>query len=303
MLSALALFTVFITASLLTVALLWQREDPIGARVRSLGRHKPRHEPSDLARPFADRVILPALAGLAGLVSAVLPARLLEEVRHKLAMAGATTSLNAFLVQWALLALLFPLLFLALLLLSGSAFGAAELFILAGLALLGAAVPYLWLNMRIHRRQRVIWRSLPDAFDLITTSVEAGLGLDAALGRVAEKVPGPFASELDITLREIVMGRPRRDALGDLSTRTGIDDLSAFVNAILQAEQMGVSIGQVLRVQSEQLRVRRKQRAEQAGRRAAILMIFPVIVFNLPALFLVAIGPAAIEIVDLLGGK
>ena len=184
-----------------------------------------------------------------------------------------------------------------------STFGATQMFMLLGLALVGAALPHLWLNMRIHKRQNVIWKSLPDAFDLITTSVEAGLGLDAALGRVAEKVPGPFAKELHATLREIVMGKPRRDALRDLCTRTGVSDLSTFVNAVIQAEQMGVSIGQVLRVQSEQLRTRRKQRAEQAGRRAAILMIFPIVVFNLPSLFLVAIGPAAIEVLDVLGKK
>lgn len=301
MLYALALITVFITASLLAVVLLSQRDDSVGERVRALGRYRPRPEPSDLVTPFADRVILPTLTGLAGLVSAVLPTRILEEVKRKLIMAGNTTSMNAFLVQWALLTLLLPSLFLVLLLLSNPALGAAQLFLLAGFALVGAALPYLLLVMRVRRRQKTIWKSLPDAFDLITTSIEAGLGLDAALGRVAEKVPGPFATELDTTLKEVVMGRPRRDALMDLGTRTGISDLSTFVNAIIQADQMGVSIGHVLRVQSEALRTRRKQRAEQAGRRAAILMIFPIVVFNLPALFLIAIGPAAIGIFEVLG--
>lgn len=302
MLYVLALLSVFTTSCLLAVALLWQRDDPVGARVRALKRHRPHSEPSELARPFADRMILPTLSGVASVISGVLPTRILDEVKRKLIMAGNTTSLNAFLLHWALLTLMPPSLILLFLLSSDSAFGSDQFFLLVGSALAGAALPYQLLRMRIRKRQRVIRKSLPDAFDLITTSVEAGLGLDAALGRVAEKFPGPFATEVDTTQREIVMGRARRDALMDLSTRTGVDDLSTFVNAIIQAEQMGVSIGNVLRVQSEQLRISRKQRAEQAGRRAVILLIFPVIFFNLPSLFLIAMGPAAIQISDVLSG-
>ncbi len=296
----LAVFMVFLTASLLSVALLWQQEDNVSLRVRSLARRRGQTN-SELSTPFADRVILPAVTGLARFASAILPPHLLEDLKRKLAMSGDRMTLNAFLFQAGLFAVLPPSVLLILFLTAGGVFGPTQLLILAVSAIGGALIPYLLLFLRIRKRQKTIWKSLPDAFDLILTSVEAGLGLDAALGRVAEKIPGPFAQELEVTLREVVMGRPRRDALMELGTRSGVADLSSFVNAVIQAEQMGVSIGQVLRVQADQLRMRRRQRAEQAGRRAAILLIFPIILFNLPALFIVAIGPAAIQLVDALG--
>lgn len=302
MLVPLTVSMVFLTASLFTMALLWRREDPVGERVRALGQYQSREGGSGLGSTFADRILLPTLTGLAAWLSAVLPTRVLEKVRRKLVMSGSTTTFNAFLIQWALLTVIPPALCLIVFLSSGQGFGGLQLLVLICLALFGAALPYLLLNMRINKRQKVIWRSLPDAFDLVTTSVEAGLGLDAALGRVAEKVPGPFASELRVALREVVMGKPRRQALLDLTARTGVEDLTTFVNAVIQAEQMGVSIGQVLRVQSDGMRTRRKQRAEQAARRAAIWLIFPVIFCNVPALFIVGVGPAMLLFFEALKG-
>jgi tight adherence protein C len=141
-----------------------------------------------------------------------------------------------------------------------------------------------------------IIKQLPDSFDLITTCVEAGLGLDAALARVAEKVEGPFAQELRRTLREISLGKMRREAMRELAERTDVQDLTTFVNAVIQAEQMGSSIGSVLRVQSEQLRVRRRQRAEEAAYKAPIKMLFPLVLCIFPTLFIVILGPAVITI-------
>ncbi len=146
------------------------------------------------------------------------------------------------------------------------------------------------------QRQGEIIKSLPDSFDLITTCVEAGLGLDAALTRVSEKVKGAFSDDLAVTLREIGMGRNRVEALHDLADHTGVADLSMFVNAIIQAEQMGTSIGQVLRVQSEQMRIRRRQRAEETAAKAPVKMIFPLVLCILPTLFIVIMGPAAIQV-------
>jgi tight adherence protein C len=181
---------------------------------------------------------------------------------------------------------------------SGGGFQAKQLLVLLALGGVGLVLPYFWLISRIGRRQAIITKSLPDSFDLVTTCVEAGLGLDAALARVAEKVEGPFAEELARTLREVGMGRMRRDALQELGQRTGVPDLVTFVNAVVQAEQMGTGIGQVLRVQAEQLRVRRRQRAEEMANQAPVKMTFPLVLCIFPTLFLVILGPAGITIYD-----
>ncbi len=289
-----AIIASFASVFLLTFALLWRPQDPARERVRALARFRSQDQAP--AAPPLGRLLLPDFSGLA---SALLPARVLALLRLKLERAGSTIPFNLFLLQWALLTVGLPGLFLVLFLSSGSFSGAVVLPLLL-LGLTGAAIPYVWLEMRIRRRQSIIWKSLPDAFDLITTMVEAGLGLDSALARVAEKVPGPFAAELRTAIREVALGKPRRQALMDMAERTGVEDLSTFVNAIVQAEQMGVSVGQVLRVQSDQMRTRRRQRAEQAARRAAILLIFPIIFCNLPALFIVGIGPTAIALMKML---
>ncbi len=289
-----AVIASFASVFLLTFALLWRPQDPARERVRALARFRSQGQAP--AAPPLGRLLLPDFSGL---LSALLPARVLALLRLKLERAGSTIPFNLFLLQWALLTVGLPGLFLVLFLSSGSFSGAVVLPLLL-LGLTGAAIPYVWLEMRIRRRQSIIWKSLPDAFDLITTMVEAGLGLDSALARVAEKVPGPFAAELRTAIREVALGKPRRQALMDMAERTGVEDLSTFVNAIVQAEQMGVSVGQVLRVQSDQMRTRRRQRAEQAARRAAILLIFPIIFCNLPALFIVGIGPTAIALMKML---
>ncbi|HXG42066.1 MAG TPA: type II secretion system F family protein [Dehalococcoidia bacterium] len=294
MLNAVAMLATFVSVFLLTLALLWRRQDPARERVRSLARYRSEAQAPPL--PPVSRLLLPDFSGVA---AALLPARLLTMVRHKLEMAGSTVPFNLFLLQWGLLAIGLPAAFVALAVAAGASGGALVLPLML-LALTGAALPYLWLEMRVRRRQNAIWKGLPDAFDLITTMVEAGLGLDAALTRVAERVPGPFAAELRTAVREVALGKPRRQALMDMAQRTGVEDLSAFVNAVVQAEQMGVSVGQVLRVQAEQMRTRRQQRAEQAARRAAVLLIFPIIFCNLPALFIVGIGPTAIALLKML---
>ena len=170
--------------------------------------------------------------------------------------------------------------------------------VILGFILVGLMLPQMWLKSRVTARQNAIIKSLPDAFDLITTCVEAGLGLDAALSRVAEKVEGPFADELTRTLRDIGLGKQRSLALKELGDRTEVPDLVTFVNAVIQAERMGSSVGTVLRVQSDQLRVRRRQRAEEQAYKAPVKMIFPLILCIFPTLFIVILGPAVITIMN-----
>jgi tight adherence protein C len=144
----------------------------------------------------------------------------------------------------------------------------------------------------------MITKSLPDALDLITNCDEAGLGLDAALGRVAEKVEGPFAEEMNMTMREVALGKLRRDALKEMAERCQIPDLTTFITAVVQAESMGTSIATVLRVQAEQMRIKRRQRAEQQAQQAPVKMIFPLVLCIFPTLFIVILGPAAITVYE-----
>jgi tight adherence protein C len=164
------------------------------------------------------------------------------------------------------------------------------------MAAIGFSLPLFWLKTTVRSKQRLIVKDLPDAMDLIITCVEAGLGLDAALAKVSEQMKGPLAKEISQMLREVGMGRLRREALADLGQRTGVEELISFVNAVIQAEQLGVSIGHVLKVQSDQMRTHRRQRAERLAHEAPVKMMFPLVLFIFPAFLLVILGPAAIRI-------
>ena len=298
LLALLAAAFVLVTVSLLIMASLWHGENPVRARVDSLVSGTNREDLPDLARPLTERVLGPAVDAVAERVLAILPQSMLDGLKKKLILAGEPLNLSGFLTVMAVSAGLFSVLGFALVVASGGGLQAKTLLLLVALGGLGIVFPYFWLISRIRRRQTVITKSLPDSFDLVTTCVEAGLGLDGALARVAEKVQGPFAEELSRTLREVGMGRMRRDALRELGERTGVPDLITFVNAVVQAEQMGTGIGQVLRVQSEQLRLRRRQRAEEMANQAPVKMVFPLVLCIFPTLFMIILGPAGISLYE-----
>ena len=172
---------------------------------------------------------------------------------------------------------------------------------IGGLAL-GFFVPDYWLSRRIKARQKAILLAIPDTLDLLTISVKAGLGFDAALGKVVEKTQGPLTDEFRRTLAEVRIGKARRDALREMVARTNVPALTNFISAIIQAEQLGVAIARVLEVQSEQLRIQRRQRAEEMAAKAPIKMLFPLVGCIFPSMFIVILGPAIILIVTNLGG-
>jgi tight adherence protein C len=160
----------------------------------------------------------------------------------------------------------------------------------------GLAIPWLLLNSRASRRRDAVTSELPDMVDLLTVSIEAGLALEAALARVSERGDGPLAQEVRRTLSEIALGRQRRDALRALGERTQVAAVATFVNSLIQADQSGMELGPVLRAQSDQVRQRRRQRAEEAAMKAPIKMLFPLILFIFPSIFIVLLGPAAISL-------
>ena len=253
---------------------------------------------------LSERMIRPAIQAPVQQVKRLLPTSMLGKFEERLLLAGEPMTLNAYLTL-AVVCLGGFVLGPGLLVLSGAiALSPITLAFLVGATIVGLMLPNMWLSQRVSQRQGLIIKSLPDAFDLITTCVEAGLGLDASLARVAEKVQGPFAEELSRTLRDISLGKSRKEAMRELGQRTGVPDLISFVNAVIQAEAMGSSVGTVLRVQAEQLRVRRRQRAEAQAYRAPVKMLFPLVLCIFPTLFIVILGPAVITIMqDFPGAK
>lgn len=162
--------------------------------------------------------------------------------------------------------------------------------------------PEMFINRLVTERQIAISRALPDTLDLITASVEAGLTMDGAIARIAAN-PNPMqvalSDELNRYLQEIRLGRSRAEALGELGRRCGVSDLQSVVAALLQADSLGVGVGTVLRAQSQHLRTRRKQRAQEAAMKAPIKMLFPLVLFIFPSIFIVTLGPAVIKILDM----
>ena len=253
---------------------------------------------SALSLLFRKRALPPE--GRGGWVSYLLPRSILISLRKMLAMAGDPISLNAFIALSILCGLLLLVIVIMIAASGGKQTLAPGLLFAVSLGIAGFALPFVWVRGRMRRRQQVILKSLPDAFDLITTSVEAGLGLDAAFYRLVEKTKGPFADELAHALRDTALGRLRREALTEMGGRAGVRELSGFVNAVIQAEQLGVGIAQVLRVQSEQMRTRRRQLAEEAAHRAPILMVFPLVLCIFPALMIVILGPGIIRLIEVM---
>ena len=175
--------------------------------------------------------------------------------------------------------------------------------ILAATVGIGYYFPILWLRMKIRNRQKEIVKALPDALDLLTICVEAGLGFDAAMAKVAEKWDNELSRAFARVLHEIQLGKLRREALRDMADRMDVPEVSTFVAAIIQAGQLGVSIAKVLRIQSDQMRVRRRQRAEELARAATLKILPPVVFLIFPAILIVLLGPAIIKIKNMeLGG-
>ncbi|MGB9791656.1 MAG: type II secretion system F family protein [Thermacetogeniaceae bacterium] len=179
--------------------------------------------------------------------------------------------------------------------LAGAGLREAMLAGVLGLAF-GVLLPDVYLSSRIKARRQEVVRSLPDALDLLMVSVEAGLGFDMALVKVSERFKGALAEEFSRLLHEMKLGKPRREAFKDMAERVGVDDLKAFVGALTQADQLGVSIGNILRVQAAQMRRKRRQRAEEMAMKAPVKMLIPLVFFIFPALFVVLLGPAVIQI-------
>jgi tight adherence protein C len=278
--------------------------DPVQARLTQLGSMQAKNlEELELQQPFVERTLRPLANRLSGSVARVTSTSFSDRTEKNLALAGNPGDLRV--ADWlgikAIGAIIGAILFFLV-------FGVVGLlgfpFVIGGIlmpivgALFGYTVPEFWLGRRVKKRQKAILLMIPDALDLLTISVRAGLGFDAALGKVVEKLQGPLSDEFRRALAEVRVGKARREALRDIVPRTEVVPLTNFIGAIIQAEQLGVSISKVLQVQSEQLRIERRQRAEEQAAKAPIKMLFPLVGCIFPSLFIVILGPAIILIVQ-----
>ena len=276
--------------------------DPVQARLTQLGSMQAKNlEELELQQPFVERTLRPLAARLSGTVSRVTSSSFTETAEKRLALAGNPGDMRV--ADWlgvkaigAIVgAILFFLLFFIVGLFSFPPIVALLMVPIGGV--FGFIAPEFWLGRKVRARQHAILLMIPDALDLLTISVRAGLGFDAALGKVVEKLQGPLTDEFRRALAEVRVGKARRDALRDIIPRTEVVPLTNFIGAIIQAEQLGVSISKVLQVQSEQLRIERRQRAEEMAAKAPIKMLFPLVGCIFPSLFIVILGPAIILIV------
>ena len=253
----------------------------------------------ELSENFASRVMVPVVARAGRLARRVTPLDARERIERKLVLAGGPVGWDAervlaFKIIGAVVGFVGALLLLQLLTFSSF----IQLVIIGLLTFVGFIVPDSILNSRVEDRKKEILRTLSDTLDLLTISVEAGLSLNAAIAMVVRNVPGVLSSEFARMLQEIQLGVPRSDAFRHLSERTDVEELNAFALAMVQADIFGVSIASVLRTQAAQLRIKRRQAIEAKAAQTPVKIVFPLILCVLPALFVVIIGPGAIQIFE-----
>ncbi|MRR32969.1 type II secretion system F family protein, partial [bacterium] len=253
----------------------------------------------ELSQPFTERVIYPIARKLGELAIKFTPQNALNSISRRLELAGSPAKLDPTMILsmqfiagigfGGLIALVFSL--------GPTDIGTGKLLLFSALfAALGFYFPQLWLTSQINKRQKNIRRAMPDALDLLTICVEAGLGFDAAMSKVSEKWQTELSMAFARVIAEIQLGKIRREALRDMADRIGIAEMTSFVAAVIQSEQLGVSLAKVLRIQSDQMRMKRRQLAEEEAHKAPIKMLVPMGLLIFPSLMVVLLTPAAMKL-------
>jgi len=251
-------------------------------------------EEIELQRPFSERVLRPAIEKLGSLLSRSTPQKARQDLLNKLELAGRPGNLTPedFAAVRIVVAIVGAVVgFLLGLLLGNIVYMVISLAIGA---ILGFYLPVLWLKQKVDARRSEIQKGLPDALDLLVICVDAGLGFDAALARVTDKYRNALSDLLSKALREISLGRPRLEALDEMGRSSGVEDLHNFMQAVIQSEQFGTGIGKILRIQADEMRRKRRQRAQERGAQATLKMMLPMVGCIFPTLWIVLLGPAVL---------
>ncbi len=263
-------------------------------------------EDLEMAQPFSERIIIPLARKMGEIATRFTPQNALQNTQKKLELAGNPGRMEpsmVLLLQFGGAALFGGLLILVFSVAHSKwPLGRITLLVVA-FSVIGFYFPQLWLQSKIGKRQKEVRLGLPDALDLLTICVEAGLGFDAAMAKVAEKWTNELSLSFGRVIREIQLGKLRREAMRDMAERIGISEMTSFVAAVIQSEQLGVSMAKVLRIQSDQMRIKRRQYAEEEAAKAPIKMLIPMGLLIFPSLMIVLLTPAAMKLMhSALGG-
>ena len=256
-------------------------------------------EQIEMQQPFSQRVIVPLLQRIGDISTSITPQKVLQDTTTKLEIAGNPGRIDAstFLASRFVVAVVFGGILFMVSLLAPVKWPLGQTFLVVTIfTVLGFFFPQLWLQTRINARQKEVRKAMPDAMDLLTICVEAGLGFEAAMSKVSEKWENELSLALLRAIREIQLGKSRRDAMRDMADRIGIPEMTSFVAAIIQSEILGVSLAKVLRIQSDQMRVKRRQRAEEQAHQAPVKMVIPMVFLIFPSIFIILLTPAGIQL-------
>ncbi len=262
-------------------------------------------EDIELQQPFMERVVIPVIRKLGELSIRFTPEKLLQETTRKLELAGNPGRIDAstFLATRFVGAAIFGGLLLLISSLPTVDWPFGRIVLVVGIfTTIGFFFPQLLLQSRINARQHEVRKAMPDALDLLTICVEAGLGFDAAMSKVSEKWENELSILFGRAIREVQLGKTQREALRDMADRVGLPELTSFVAAVIQSQILGVSLAKVLRIQSDQMRVKRRQRAEEEAHKAPVKMIIPMALLTFPSIMIILMAPAAFQIMDAFGG-
>ena len=251
-------------------------------------------EEVELQRPFSERFLRPSIERLGSLLSRSTPQKARQDLMNRLDLAGRPGNLTP--EDFAAVRIVAAAVMAAIGLLLGLLL-ANPVYLVISLAIgaiLGYYLPVLWLKQLVDARRAEIQKGLPDAMDLLVIAVDAGLGFDAALARVTDKYKNALSEEFAKVLREVSLGRPRQEAMDEMGRSSGVDDLHNFIQAVIQSEQFGTGIGKILRIQADEMRRKRRQRAQEKAAQATLKMMLPMVGCIFPTLWIVLLGPAAL---------
>lgn len=277
-----------------------EEDDPLQARLAEFiqrGDVKSLEE-IELSQPFAERVIIPVIRRIGEFSARFTPQKAIQDTARRLELAGNPWPIDAatFLAIRFILAIVLGGFLAAVMFISPPSKASDNFMYIGGATFAGFFLPHLLLTSKITNRQNEIRKAMPDALDLLTICVEAGLGFDAAMAKVSEKWENELSLAFARCIREVQLGKVRREALKAMSDRLGLPEMTSFVAAIIQSEQLGVSMAKVLRIQSDQMRLRRRQHAEEEAHKAPIKMIIPMALLIFPSIMIIILTPAALQI-------
>ncbi len=297
LIAALGVFLIFVgfarTPQVNTADIVQQRLQVYGGggdRVLTL-------EEAELQRPFVDRFLRPMIERIGSFMSRSTPEKARQDLANQLELAGRPANLTP--ADFTAVRLVAAAVLAAVGLLLGLVLGSAVNAVIAlGIgAVVGYYVPLLWLRQKVNARRTEIQKGLPDAMDLLVIAVDAGLGFDAALTRVTDKYKNALSDMFAKVLREVSLGRPRLEAMDEMGRTSGVEDLHNFIQAIIQSEQFGTGVGKILRIQADEMRRKRRQRAQEKAAQATLKMLLPMVGCIFPTLWIVLLGPAVLILI------